>query len=68
MRSHKEYEEDDLSEGEQLAADDSKEHLAGISHVVHMGVCQFKLADHIAGISRNKAETDYQDDAAGIEG
>ena len=62
-----EDQEEDLSRTKHLSPNRSGHDLACVGHVVHVGVGEFELTEHVAGIGRDGAEAYDQDDATGGE-
>lgn len=64
VAGHDEDQEEQLASAQNLAPNRAREHFAGISHVVHLRVGLFKLADHVSGVSCQDTESDDEDDGA----
>lgn len=62
MASHDENEEKNLGGAEHLAADASHENFSRIGHVVDVGISEFELAQHKAGVRGERTQADNEDD------
>ena len=65
VRAHYEDEEKELCSAEDFAAPPPEQDFTGIGHVVDEGVGELELADYVAGIGGNEAETEDEDHAPG---
>lgn len=68
MAAHHENQDDQLGTAEELPAETAHEDFARVCHIVHMGILQSKLAEHIASVRGDQAEAYNKNHGAKVEG
>lgn len=63
MTRHDEYDEQQLSDTEDLSTNRPKEDLTGIGQILYMGIAPSELTDDVTGVGSQKTETNDENNS-----